>query len=90
MLYGSTQQGRHKAIRDAAGIKQEVHPRAPQPQPRNTVPSVLGLGIREAVVTLEKAGYNVHVQGSGYVRQQTPAAGEPVARGTRVTLSMAP
>ena len=40
--------------------------------PEGTVPSVLGLGLREAVVALEKEGYDVKFHGTGYVRQQIP------------------
>jgi cell division protein FtsI (penicillin-binding protein 3) len=90
MLYGSTDSQRHKAIREAAGIKQEVHPAAPRKMPKGTIPSVRGLGIREAVVALENAGYNVAVNGSGYVRAQYPAEGTVAKAGTKVTLSLAP
>lgn len=89
-LYGSNIPGRHKAIRNAAGIRQELHPASPRRMPKNTVPSVRGLGVREAVVALEKAGYNVQVTGSGYVRSQTPAEGSQVPPGTRVLLALAP
>lgn len=89
-LYGSNIPGRHKAIRSAAGIKQELHPASPRRMPQNTVPSVRGLGVREAVVALEKAGYNVQVTGSGYVRSQVPAEGTAVAPGTCILLALAP
>ncbi len=90
MLYGSTSPDRHKQIREAASIKQEVHPATPRKMPKGTIPSVKGLGVREAVVALEKAGYNVAVNGSGYVRTQVPAEGTVAKAGTRVTLSLAP
>jgi beta-lactam-binding protein with PASTA domain len=51
---------------------------------------VKGLGVREAVVALENAGYNVTVKGSGYVRNQTPAEGTDAKAGTKVTLFLAP
>ena len=44
----------------------------------------------EAVVALEAAGFNVNMRGSGYVRSQLPAEGSQAARGTTVTLAMAP
>lgn len=90
MLYGSTDANRHKSIRKAAGITQEVHPATPRKMPRGTVPSVRGLGIRDAIVALEKAGFNVAVTGSGYVRSQLPAEGTLATPGTRVTLALAP
>lgn len=89
MLYGSTDPARHKAIRQAAGISSEAHPAAPTKMPEGTIPSVIGLGAREAVVILENAGYNVAVEGSGYVRSQTPTEGTPALDGTRVLLSLA-
>lgn len=89
-LYGSTDSNRHKAIREATGITSEVHPAAPRQQPKGTVPSVIGLGAREAVVNLENAGYNVSLTGSGYVRSMSPAAGSSVPAGTRITLSLVP
>lgn len=90
MLYGSNNPERHKAIREAAGISQEVHPAAPRKMPKGTIPSVKGLGAREAVVALENAGFNVAVNGSGYVRAQNPAEGSMAAQGTRVILTLAP
>ena len=90
MLYGSNDPERHKAIRKAAGISQEVHPAAPRKMPKGTVPSVKGLGAREAVVALEKAGFNVAVNGSGYVRAQHPEEGTMANPGTRVSLTLAP
>ena len=88
-LYGSNQPGRHKAVRQAAGIRSEAHPATPRKMPKGTVPSVLGLGLREAVVALEKDGFNVKFQGTGYVRQQIPEEGTPLKRGATVTLALA-
>jgi cell division protein FtsI (penicillin-binding protein 3) len=88
-LYGSNQSGRHKAVREAAGIKSEAHPASPRKMPKGTVPSVLGLGLREAVVSLESHGYNVKFNGSGYVKQQTPSEGTPLKRGATVNLALA-
>ena len=57
--------------------------------PKGTVPSVVGLGVREAVATLENNGFNVKFQGTGYVRQQIPEEGTPLKRGSTVTLALA-
>ena len=88
-LYGTNTSERHKAVRQAAGIKSEAHPAAPRKMPKGTVPSVLGLGVREAVATLENNGFNVKFQGTGYVRQQIPEEGTPLKRGSTVTLALA-
>lgn len=53
-----------------------------------TVPDVKGYGIRDAIVTLEKAGYDVKIDGAGHVSSQSPAAGATASRGTCVTLTL--
>ncbi|MDE7119785.1 MAG: PASTA domain-containing protein, partial [Muribaculaceae bacterium] len=66
----------------------EVHPAEPPAMPRGTVPSVAGLGIREALAVMESAGYEVTFSGHGFVRSQTPAAGTVAQKGTKVTLQL--
>lgn len=57
---------------------------------RGVVPSVTGMGLREAVVRLEQAGFNVRVHGSGgYVARQSKAAGEKMSPGKTVELTLA-
>jgi len=89
-IYGSIHPTRHKAVRKAAEIKAESHPAAPRKMPEGTVPSVIGLGLREAVVTLESKGYDVKFNGSGYVTRQIPAEGTPLKKGEPVTLALVP
>ncbi|GII04717.1 PASTA domain-containing protein [Planobispora takensis] len=59
-----------------------------------TVPDVVGLHAQKALVVLEAAGLEAQVEGAGgegdLVVQQTPAAGEKVARGHVVLLTSAP
>ena len=43
---------------------------------RGLVPDVKGMGLREAIALLEKAGYRVTFEGHGIVDSQTPAAGD--------------
>ena len=52
------------------------------------IPDVKGLGAREAVKHLEKAGYNVALNGTGCVLASSPAAGTKASAGTRVTLTL--
>ena len=52
------------------------------------VPSVVGLGLREAVVKIEEAGFNVSFSGNGYVRSQSPGAGQKLREGESVRLSL--
>ena len=52
------------------------------------VPDVRGLGVREAVVRLEEAGYNVAFDGIGYVTAQNPPGGTKAPAGHRVHLQL--
>jgi len=57
---------------------------------RGTVPSVTGMGLREAVVRLEQAGYNVRVNGKGgYVSRQSVPSGEKLTPGRTIELTLA-
>ena len=56
---------------------------------KNGVPSVIGMGLREAVSTLEKAGLNVsRFEGHGYVYSQSIAPGTDYKKGTTITLKL--
>lgn len=89
-LYGSLDPGRHKRVKKAAALSKAPHAPAPKPTTAGTVPCVRGLGLREAVTTLEDRGYEVTTQGSGYVRSQMPQEGQPLPRGSRIMLALAP
>lgn len=52
------------------------------------VPNVKGLSAREAIVALEKAGFNVLLNGVGHVVAQSAPAGSSLTRGTVVTLQL--
>ena len=54
----------------------------------NIVPDVHGIGLREALVILEKAGYSVDFSGVGYVQTQSPAAGTHARPGSKITLTL--
>ena len=61
--------------------------RVEQPAADGQVPSVIGMGLRDAVARLEKSGLNVaKIKGAGYVSGQVPAAGSPLVKGQKVTL----
>ena len=63
--------------------------KSPVTTSKGTLPDVKGYSLREALVALETAGYNISYSGSGYVRSMTPAAGTKVPRGSRVRLVLA-
>ncbi len=53
-----------------------------------SVPDVKGVSLREALATLEGAGYSVDFNGVGYVYAQTPEAGTEAVPGTKINLSL--
>lgn len=54
---------------------------------KGLVPNVRGLGLREAVSLLEKAGYTVSFEGHGLVEKQVPEAGT-AAESRKITLTL--
>ena len=54
---------------------------------KGLVPNVKGLGLREALVLLERAGYVVSFEGQGIVYGQTPAAGD-TAKSRHISLKL--
>lgn len=54
----------------------------------NEVPNVVGMGARDAVFLLEKAGMNVKMHGKGKVISQSLQPGQRVAAGTNVTITL--
>lgn len=89
-LYATAQGAKHRNVAQSLHIAdaRELRPHDAAPTGSNQVPQVLGLGLREAVVALEEAGYNVDFTGAGYVAQQLPAAGTPAGKGQTVTLHL--
>lgn len=59
-----------------------------KPVPSGLVPSVIGMGAKDAVALLENAGLNVHFQGVGRVVSQSIQAGSPVRKGSTVFLRL--
>ena len=51
-------------------------------------PDVKGLGLRDAMFRIEKAGLRCAYSGTGHVRAQNPKAGVKVAKGGTVTLTL--
>lgn len=61
---------------------------APKPRQKGCVPDVIGVSLREALTTLEAAGYAVGFQGVGYVASQSPEPGTQAGPGTHVRLEL--
>lgn len=55
---------------------------------RATVPDVRGMGLKEALFLLESRGLVVRSQGSGAVREQSPAPGSPAKEGMKVHITL--
>ena len=53
-----------------------------------TIPSVIGMGLRDAVYMLEKRGIKVQFSGVGLVKEQSLPAGSKIIPGTPVLLSL--
>lgn len=54
----------------------------------NAVPDVRGMGARDAVFLLEKAGFTVLVRGKGKVKKQMPLAGSKIAEGGKCIIEL--
>ncbi|HEV7731616.1 MAG TPA: penicillin-binding protein [Candidatus Binatia bacterium] len=55
---------------------------------RPGTPSFLGLSMREALTRAHATGWDVHLTGSGWVTEQVPAAGTPLADDRRLALEL--
>jgi len=62
--------------------------KSPSTNTHGGIPDVKGFSMRDAIVTLERAGYNVHISGTGFVRSQNPAPGTKATAGSEVILAL--
>ncbi|MBI3447340.1 MAG: PASTA domain-containing protein [Acidobacteria bacterium] len=53
-----------------------------------TVPDLDGAPLRDAVVSLARAGFVASVRGAGFVVSQSPEAGQPAAAGSTIALTL--
>lgn len=59
-----------------------------KPVVKGFVPDVTGMGLRDAVYLLEKAGLHVQIQGSGTVQVQSIAPGTAAVKGQSILLQL--
>ena len=52
------------------------------------VPDVMGMGLRDAMYAIENNGYRCKYTGTGHVTEQIPAAGEKLAKGETITITL--
>jgi len=62
--------------------------RTGRPDRPGLVPDVTGMGLRDAILLLERAGLQVSVTGRGTVRKQSVVPGSPVVRGQHVIIEL--
>jgi len=55
---------------------------------KGTVPDVSGLGLMDALCTIENCGYRCEYEGMGHVRSQDPGAHTPYAKGNTVRITL--
>ncbi|MGP1476436.1 MAG: penicillin-binding transpeptidase domain-containing protein [Phocaeicola sp.] len=60
----------------------------PETTPQKLVPSVIGMGAKDAVYLLEKRGLRVHLSGVGKVKQQSLIAGARLTPGQTILLTL--
>lgn len=87
-VYSSFNDGRNATLHADLRLGATRAIRHPQKQQGGQVPDVKGVSLREALATLEGAGYSVNFDGVGYVYAQAPEAGTEAGPGTRVNLSL--
>lgn len=88
-LYASTDPGRNSRVQQTLGFSgRKTVMASPAQQKADAVPSVLGLGLREALRVLESAGFSVSVTGTGCVTGQMPAPGTASHKGQNIHLTL--
>ena len=88
VLYATHTATPYQTLNRSLSLSNPRRGRTPGATPSDAVPSVIGLGLREAVNLIEAAGYNVVVNGNGYVRTQSPVPGEALQPGQTITLTL--
>ncbi len=79
---------RYDALKEQYNVSNPRQWREPAPTASGTTPSVIGLGLREAVTAIENSGCEVKFNGSGFVMEQVPAPGTPLPSDHVITISL--
>jgi cell division protein FtsI (penicillin-binding protein 3) len=72
----------------SASASSAAAPAPPALDDDSHTPSFLGLSLREALTRAQETGWDVRIEGTGYVRGQTPAPGTPLAQDRRLALRL--
>lgn len=82
---------RAEAIVEGMGLsKKQMNLVETDTVPMNQVPDVTGMGVKDAVFTLQKRGLRVRINGCGQIASQNIAPGSPAAKGKTITLTASP
>ena len=85
-MYASRDVKRQQSERKTMGIRNANRFRSPLAAQKGTVPSALGLGLRDAINVMEEAGITVNFNGTGYVVAQSLQPGDPLPPNKNITL----
>ena len=90
IFYATSNDEKHKQIQKGLNLTsvKEILPAHDNVHVKGSVPQVIGLGMREAIVVIEESGYNVHFSGTGFVKSQHPKAGNQLPSGSVVNLEL--
>ncbi len=67
-------------------LDREIHEQADTKSP--VVPDVTGLGLKDAMFTIENSGLRCRYTGTGHVTSQTPSPGAKATEGSAITLTL--
>lgn len=87
-LYASLDAERNNRVQKALNLGPRKAVMATPTKQTSGVPSVLGLGLRDALKVLETKGYQVSAKGLGCVTGQIPAPGAQAKKGTKIYLTL--
>ncbi|MCH5318276.1 MAG: transpeptidase family protein [Paramuribaculum sp.] len=87
-LYASTSAGRHKTVHKELPTGKKKKSLSYPKEVSKGIPNVVGFGLRDAIATLERAGYNVEFSGAGYVAKQIPEGGTLLGEGKKIHLTL--
>ena len=87
-MYASLDPSRNDRVQKSLSLGNRKAVMASPAKKSGGVPDVLGLGLRDALKTLESAGYQVRINGRGCVTGQVPAPGSAVRKGEKIYLTL--
>lgn len=79
---------RYDNLKEDYNISNPRQWKAPDSTTKGNTPSLIGLGLREAVAMIERNGCEVKFKGSGFVMEQVPAPGAPLPADRTITISL--